>query len=142
MALNESITPATQLRVPVPSTVDRDPLVIGNVASDPLKGLACVAVTSYDSRDGMATLQFDGSHNLTVSFQSGCPQVSAATIPASHSMPRSMRPARCTTPRRRSGAVSNSIPITAASHSGTTGSDSIGGERLSGRPRKAQIWRR
>lgn len=81
-SLNEDITPADQRRVPVPSTlVSGDPIIIGSAASDPLKGLPGVAITSYDSRDGMATITFVGAHRLTVTFQSGCPQVAGAIYP-------------------------------------------------------------
>lgn len=82
MALNEFITPAVTKRFPVPSTVKSgDPIVIGATPDNNLTGLAGVAQTSYDSRDGMATICFEGSFKLTVTDQHGCPQVAGAIHP-------------------------------------------------------------
>ena len=81
-ALNEFITPATVKRFKVPSTVKSgDPIVIGATPQNNLTGLAAVAQTSFDSRDGMATLMFEGSHTLTVTDQTGCPQVNNPISP-------------------------------------------------------------
>ena len=82
MALNEIITPAVVKRFPVPSTVKSgDPIILGGGPNNELAGLAAVAQTSYDSRDGMATLMFEGSHNLTVTAQHGSPQVAFDILP-------------------------------------------------------------
>lgn len=81
-ALNEFITPAVVKRFKVPTTVvSGDPIIIGATPGDPVAGMAGVAQTSYDSRDGMATISFEGSHTLTVTDQWGCPQVSNALFP-------------------------------------------------------------
>lgn len=81
-ALNEVITPAVVKRFKVPTTVKSgDPIILGGGPNNELKGLAAVAQTAYDSRDGMATLMFEGSHNLTVTAQSGSPQAGAIIKP-------------------------------------------------------------
>ncbi len=80
--VNEVITPAVDRRFPVPTTVKSgDPIILGGGPNNELKGLAAVAVTSYDSRDGMATLCFEGSANLTVTAQTGSPQTNVAIKP-------------------------------------------------------------
>jgi hypothetical protein len=82
MALNEFITPATWRRFKVPTTVKSgDPILIGASPDNNLTGMAAVAQTSYDARDGMASLCFEGSHKLTVTDQHGCPQVSGGLHP-------------------------------------------------------------
>lgn len=81
-SLNEVINPANSKRFRVPTTVLKgDPIVLGGDPVNPVLGLAGVAQTSYDARDGMCTIMFDGAHNLSVTSQFGSPVVSIAIKP-------------------------------------------------------------